>query len=218
MKRPQAARRLRTNITTASSHQHGDGEFYGYGARGAAYAATGAMPAFLGITDERPVLVSFQNIVGAALHARPAVDAVPAVHTAGGLGLCLLGRKAEIDFLEGQKMRGGVPPRRLTGSVFMIGGVLYFLKQNHMLLLLEGGATHRKAELTPPDPLMRAVKRLGEKSGVPTYLSLETHMGCGVGACLVCAVKLRDKNGEPYYGHVCKNGPVFSSEEVVFDD
>ena len=47
---------------------------------------------------------------------------------------------------------------------------------------------------------------------------MEERMGCGVGACLVCAVKLRDAHGEIYMGHVCKNGPVFSAEEVVFDD
>ena len=60
-----------------------------------------------------------------------------------------------------------------------------------------------------PDPLMRAVKRLGEKSGVPTYLSLETHMGCGVGACLTCTCKVAGHNTR-----VCKDGPVFRAEEV----
>ena len=35
------------------------------------------------------------------------------------------------------------------------------------------------------------------------------------GACLCCAQKTRDKDGE-HMKHVCKNGPVFDSEEVVF--
>ncbi len=55
------------------------------------------------------------------------------------------------------------------------------------------------------------------KKGVPCYVSMEERMGCGIGACLVCAVKLRDENGEEYMGHVCKNGPVFKGEEVVWD-
>ena len=36
----------------------------------------------------------------------------------------------------------------------------------------------------------------------------------GIGACLVCAVKVR-KNGEEIMQHVCKNGPVFNAEEVI---
>ena len=69
-----------------------------------------------------------------------------------------------------------------------------------------------------PAPLLKAAAALGEEKGIPCQISMEERMGCGVGACLVCAVKLRDENGEPYYGHVCKDGPVFSSKEVVFDD
>ncbi len=60
-----------------------------------------------------------------------------------------------------------------------------------------------------PEPLMKAVKRLGEARGIPTYLSLEAHMGCGVGACLTCTCKVAGHNKR-----VCKDGPVFLSEEV----
>ena len=69
-----------------------------------------------------------------------------------------------------------------------------------------------------PKILLRRAAELAAARGIPCQISMEERMGCGVGACLVCAVKLRDKNGEAYYGHVCKDGPVFSSEEVVFDD
>lgn len=60
-----------------------------------------------------------------------------------------------------------------------------------------------------PDPLMKAVKKLGETRGVPTYLSLEAHMGCGVGACLTCTCKVAGHNKR-----VCKDGPVFDAAEV----
>lgn len=68
-----------------------------------------------------------------------------------------------------------------------------------------------------PTPMLRACKRVCEELGVPLEVSLEERMGCGVGACLVCAVKLRGADGE-YVGHVCKDGPVFKAEEVCFDD
>lgn len=60
-----------------------------------------------------------------------------------------------------------------------------------------------------PDPLMKAVARLGKAHGIETYVSLEAHMGCGVGACLTCTCKASGHNKR-----VCKDGPVFLSTEV----
>ena len=39
-------------------------------------------------------------------------------------------------------------------------------------------------------------------------------MGCGIGACLVCACKSSDGA----YRHVCKDGPVFDAREVNWDE
>ncbi len=66
-----------------------------------------------------------------------------------------------------------------------------------------------------PTPMLKAVAAVCKESGKPCRVSLEERMGCGVGACLVCAVKVR-KNGEEIMQHVCKDGPVFNAEEVVF--
>ena len=66
-----------------------------------------------------------------------------------------------------------------------------------------------------PTPMLKAVAAVCKEYGKPCRISLEERMGCGVGACLVCAVKVR-KNGEEVMQHVCKNGPVFNAEEVVF--
>ena len=66
-----------------------------------------------------------------------------------------------------------------------------------------------------PTPMLKAVAAVCRELKKPCQISLEERMGCGVGACLVCAVKVR-KNGEEVMQHVCKNGPVFNAEEVVF--
>jgi dihydroorotate dehydrogenase electron transfer subunit len=42
---------------------------------------------------------------------------------------------------------------------------------------------------------------------------MEARMGCGGGACLVCACKMTDG----HYRHVCKHGPVFDASEVDWD-
>lgn len=66
-----------------------------------------------------------------------------------------------------------------------------------------------------PAPMLKAVQILAESRGVPCWLSLEERMACGIGACLGCAVSLLDEQGNQYYGHVCKDGPVFDSRKVV---
>lgn len=66
-----------------------------------------------------------------------------------------------------------------------------------------------------PTPMLKGVSALAKEFGVPCQVSLEERMGCGVGACLVCACKTHE-NGQDHMRHVCKNGPVFNAEEVVW--
>jgi len=75
----------------------------------------------------------------------------------------------------------------------------------------------REAQASPtllacgPDPMLEAVSRLAHKNGLPTYLSLEGEMACGVGACLVCAVPCE---GDKPYRYACVDGPVFPLQEL----
>lgn len=66
-----------------------------------------------------------------------------------------------------------------------------------------------------PHVMLKGVVEIANEYNIPCEVSLEERMGCGVGACLVCACKTV-KNGEEYFAHVCKDGPVFKSEEVIF--
>lgn len=67
-----------------------------------------------------------------------------------------------------------------------------------------------------PKPMLKFVAAISEEFHVPCEVSLEERMGCGIGACLVCACQLKDHDDQTYMGHVCKNGPVFNSKEVVW--
>lgn len=64
-----------------------------------------------------------------------------------------------------------------------------------------------------PKPMLRNVARVAEEFGIPCQVSMEERMGCGVGACLVCACDMADGSRK----HVCKDGPVFDSREVDWD-
>lgn len=67
-----------------------------------------------------------------------------------------------------------------------------------------------------PIPMLKAVDKIAREKNVPCQVSLEERMACGIGACLGCAVKLRRENGAEYYGHVCKDGPVFDSRRIIW--
>lgn len=67
-----------------------------------------------------------------------------------------------------------------------------------------------------PTPMIKKVVDIAHKNNIKCQVSLEQRMGCGIGACLVCACKT--KLGDEWeYSHVCKDGPVFWSNEVIFD-
>ena len=61
-----------------------------------------------------------------------------------------------------------------------------------------------------PKPMLRSVAKAAEEFGVSCLVSMEERMGCGIGACLVCACDMTDGSRK----HVCKNGPVFDAGEV----
>lgn len=65
-----------------------------------------------------------------------------------------------------------------------------------------------------PKAMLKGIIEIADKYSIQCEVSLEERMACGVGACLGCACKTI-KNGEEHFSHVCKNGPVFNSKEVV---
>lgn len=67
-----------------------------------------------------------------------------------------------------------------------------------------------------PTPMLRAIKQFAEKNNIVCYLSLEERMACGIGACLACVCKSKEKDHHSNVNNkrICKDGPVFLSTEV----
>jgi len=68
-----------------------------------------------------------------------------------------------------------------------------------------------------PLPMTKAVVKMTKELFIPCEVSLEERMGCGFGACIGCACKVRDEYGTITYKKVCQDGPVFTSCEVIFE-
>jgi len=62
-----------------------------------------------------------------------------------------------------------------------------------------------------PHPMLKAVSEIAQENKINAQLSLEEHMACGIGACLGCVVSTKDG-----YKRACKDGPVFSSQELIW--
>lgn len=63
-----------------------------------------------------------------------------------------------------------------------------------------------------PTPMMEKLVNMTEGTNTKIMVSLENHMACGVGACLVCTCKTKFGNKK-----TCKDGPVFWGEDVIFN-
>lgn len=65
--------------------------------------------------------------------------------------------------------------------------------------------------------LLREIQDISKKYGIPSQVSLEAKIACGVGVCHGCVVKVR--SGSSWrYAKVCTEGPVFDTQEVMLDD
>lgn len=67
-----------------------------------------------------------------------------------------------------------------------------------------------------PDPMVAAVAEIVNKYSIPCQVSMEERMACGVGACLGCAVRVKSHGDRPHYMTVCKDGPVFDINDIIW--
>jgi len=68
-----------------------------------------------------------------------------------------------------------------------------------------------------PEAMMHAVARIAARRGLPAEVSLDPWMGCGVGTCLGCVVRVQGaEEARPKYRCACTEGPVFDAARVVW--
>ncbi|HUG94441.1 MAG TPA: dihydroorotate dehydrogenase electron transfer subunit [Planctomycetaceae bacterium] len=66
-----------------------------------------------------------------------------------------------------------------------------------------------------PEPMMHAVQQICLRHEIPCWLSLESPMACGFGACFSCVVRVRMDDGTWDYRRSCVEGPVFPAGRLV---
>ena len=64
-----------------------------------------------------------------------------------------------------------------------------------------------------PEPMLAYVQKICKEANIPSYLSMESRMACGMGACLGCTIPTTEGNKR-----CCKDGPVFPGEILIFPE
>ena len=68
-----------------------------------------------------------------------------------------------------------------------------------------------------PGPMLKAMGDRAIEHDFTAWLSLDENMVCGVGACLTCVIKRKTDDGWEW-ARCCKDGPVFESREILWED
>ncbi len=67
-----------------------------------------------------------------------------------------------------------------------------------------------------PEIVLKGIAQTGMKYAIETELAMEKIMACSIGVCRGCVIKVKDVNGNIKNATICKDGPVFKGEEVVW--
>ncbi|MGD9853460.1 MAG: dihydroorotate dehydrogenase electron transfer subunit [Planctomycetaceae bacterium] len=69
-----------------------------------------------------------------------------------------------------------------------------------------------------PLPMMQAVGTICQRAAVDCWLSLESPMACGFGACFSCVTRVKTDDPDGWdYRRTCVEGPVFPATQLVLD-
>lgn len=150
----------------------------------------------------------------------------PLVCVAGGVGL------APFLFLVPEAMRGGADVRLLYGErtgdrVFdpdlverLTGLAPRIYTEDGSIgrtgLVLDGISAEDRPELfgCGPTPMLQALERVARSADLRLQVSVEEHMGCGIGTCQGCVVRAADGR----WIKSCTEGPVFERRELAWPD
>ncbi len=108
--------------------------------------------------------------------------------------------RGEIDFLTTDDGSGNIQGK---------GSIVNYLEQQ-----IKNYAPERIC-VCGPHIVLKLVSDIAQKYNVPCEVAMEKTMACSIGVCRGCVIKLV-KNGVEQNASVCKDGPVFLGQEVVW--
>ena len=123
---------------------------------------------------------------------------------------CVMGYRDELFLIEELESFATVYTATEDGSNGTKGTVIDALNEN--------GISGDVMYACGPMPMLKALKDWAIDKGIECQVSLEERMACGIGACLacVCKTKEKDEHSNVCNKRICKDGPVFETKEIDF--
>ena len=144
-------------------------------------------------------------LVGGGIGIPPLLEACNQIK---GQKIVVLGFRSEA-FLVNEFEEAGAKVYIATddGSAGFKGNVVELLKHEN----IKGDVIYSCG----PKIMLKSLSAWAKENNTTCYVSMEERMACGIGACVGCVVQIKDGDGF-IYKKVCKDGPVFNSEEVLW--
>jgi dihydroorotate dehydrogenase electron transfer subunit len=131
-------------------------------------------------------------------------------------GVAFFGGRTAQDILcveEFQKLGWDVRPTTNDGSL----GVQGLVTDAFDPWMKDQDAEKLELFVCGPNPMLKAMGDRAIENRFTAWLSLDKNMACGVGACLTCVIKRRTEEGWEW-ARCCKDGPIFESREILWDE
>ena len=162
-------------------------------------------------------------LVGGGLGIAPLLGLADALYDAGYDG--------EIEALLGVRSDGDLFGPALTdgldhlvwhlatddGSAGFHGNAVQLLRRRLDELTSDAETDSLAIYAAGPEPMLEAAANVCVPRGLDLQVSMEAHMGCGVGACRACGI-VTWKDPARLTGRVCKEGPVFDADEILWEE
>lgn len=144
-------------------------------------------------------------LIGGGIGIPPMLELAKQLHAEKQI---VVGYRDELFLAEELSANGEVYVATEDGSAGTKGNVLDAIKEN--------GLTADIIYACGPTPMLRALKTYAEENNIECYISMEERMACGIGACLACVCKSKEKDHHTnvHNKRICKDGPVFLATEV----
>jgi dihydroorotate dehydrogenase electron transfer subunit len=161
-------------------------------------------------------------LVGGGLGIAPLLGLAEALRGAGWSGTleALLGLRSRTEQFGSSLSQGvdGLEWHLATddGSAGFAGNVVQLLRRR-LDELGAAGVTGLSIYAAGPEPMLEATAHLCVPRGLDLQVSMESHMGCGVGACRACGI-VTWKDASRLSGRVCCEGPVFDAADILWEE
>ena len=68
-----------------------------------------------------------------------------------------------------------------------------------------------------PKEMLKSLAKILHNRKFDCQMSLEERMACGTGACMGCAIAIKNQKGVLDYKRVCADGPVFNLQNIIWE-